>query len=594
MSKRCWKALSVIFLALGMLGLTLLTTRAAGGGYTEWSTDTFSDFCQGTMNGVDVWSDPGTARLDRNWYPNVRVNDVSSQSKLAPSLTFALTGTGGTTETVFLAVWVDERACDHCGDIYFARGTNHGRTWSPDVNLYDECDPDGPPYPAPYCPCPHDPDVAMRAADESLWAVWWEDWSDEDYEPTRDDGDIHYLTSSNWKGPLASITTYTGTVYAGSGKQLLPRIAAHAASGYLYTIWEDERADDGDIYISRYNPDVDSVWSTPVKVSDDTTGAEQRQPNLAVDADGNVYAVWEDLRENDNGEIYFSRWISGTWGTGTWSANSRLSDPTMDWANGPDIVTRPGGVLFAAWKERVPTGPATYDFQIVVARSGNGGDTWSRLVEHRLYDASASNAFYASPAIGVGPLGRVYVAWLHSPKSQASGNNVLFSLSPDGGMHWTQSRVLSWPAGTVDVDTVPALASDFEGQIVVAWQDFREGSSTQIYATGYPADHYLTSGKYARIFDGGPAAWGHITWTATITPGTGLVLATRVMTTAGAGWTEWFTHTASGEAIPHPAGRSIQYRAVFTSTGNDTPVLDEVVISYEQYRIFLPVVLRGN
>jgi len=584
MSKRCWKALSVIFLALGMLGLALLTTRAAGGGYTEWSTDTFPDFCQGTMNGVDVWSDPGTARLDRNWYPNVRVNDVSSQSKLAPSLTFALTGTGGTTETVFLAVCADERSCDHCPDIYFARSTNGGHSWSADILVKDTCDPDDPPY--PNCPCLHTPDIAVRAKDESYWVVW-------QHDPINpDEGDIYYAVNydggANWYPATPPTLVYTGT-----GKQLLPHIAAHGASGYLYTIWEDERADDGDIYISRYNPDVDSAWSTPVKVSDDTTGAEQREPNLAVDADGNVYAVWEDLRENDNGEIYFSRWISGTWGTGTWSANSRLSDPTMDWANGSDIVTRPGGVLFAAWKERVPTGPATYDFQIVVARSGNRGDTWSRLVEHRLYNASASNAFYASPAIGVSPLGRVYVAWLHSPDSQASTSNVLFSLSPDGGMHWTQPRVLSWPAGTVDVDTVPTLVSDFGGHVVVAWQDFREGSSTQIYATGYPADHYLTSGKYARIFDGGPAAWGHITWTATITPGTGLVLATRVMTTAGAGWTEWFTHTASGEAIPHPAGRFIQYRAVFTSTGNDTPVLDEVVISYEQYRIFLPVVLKG-
>jgi hypothetical protein len=64
MSKRYWKALSGILLALGMVSLVLLTTRAAGGD-PEWSTDTFLDFCDGTMNGVDVWSEPGTARLDR-------------------------------------------------------------------------------------------------------------------------------------------------------------------------------------------------------------------------------------------------------------------------------------------------------------------------------------------------------------------------------------------------------------------------------------------------------------------------------------------------------------------------------------------------
>jgi len=586
MPKKYRKALSGILLALGMVILALLTTHAAGGGDSEWSTDTFLDFCRGTMDNVDVWSEPGTARLDHRWSLNVKVNDTSSQDKIDPRLSFVLTDTGGITETHFLAVWADERSCDHCPDIYFDRSTDGGHSWSTDILVQDTCDPDDPPYPD--CPCLYTPDITVRAADESFWVVWRHD------DIGSDGGDIYYAVShdqgQNWD-PTPAASVYTGT-----GTQLLPRIAPHAQSGYLYTVWEDERADGGDIYISRYNPDVDLAWSTPVKVSDDTTGTEQREPNLAVDVDGNVYVVWEDLRENDDGEIYFSSWVSGTWGTGTWSANSRLSDPTMDWADGPDIVAGPDSVLFAAWKERVPTGPATYDFQIVVGRSDDGGNTWSRLAEHRLYNASASNAFYASPAVGVSLSGRVYVAWLHSPDSQASTSNVLFSLSPDGGMHWTQPRVLSWPAGTVDVDTVPALASDFEGQVVVAWQDFRDGASTQIYATGYPADHYLTSGEYNRTFDaGGVAAWGNITWTATLTPNTGLRLATRVMTTAGAGWTEWFTHTASGETIPHPSGRRIQYRAIFTSTdppGNDTSVLDEVVISYRQYLVFLPIVLK--
>jgi len=572
MSKRYWKALSGALLALGMVSLVLLTTRAAGGDL-EWSTDTFFDFCEGTMDGVDVWSDPGTARLDRNWYPNVRVNDVLAEGKVSPRLSFVLTNTVGTTETHFLVVWEDEHVEDHNPDIYFDRSIDGGKSWLSDTlvsGLHQ------------HSRSKNTPDIAVRLADKSFWVVWQDD--------RNDDGDIYYSVShdqgQNWDPPAS--------VYTGTGTQLLPRIAPHGQSGYLYAVWEDERADDGDIYISRYNPDVDLAWGTPVKVSDDTTGTEQRNPNLSVDVDGNVYAVWEDLRENDDGEIYFSRWISGTWGAGTWSANSLLSVPTMDWANAPDIVAGPGGVLFAAWKERVPTGPATYDFQIVVARSVDSGDTWRRLVEHRLYNASASNASYRNPAIGVDLLGKVYVAWIHSPDQQAATANVLFSLSPDRGGHWTEPRILSrQPQNNVDIGTVPGLVTGFDGEVVVAWSDYRGTSAPQIYATGYPAGHYLISGKYRRHFDaGGPAAWGTITWTATITPGTNLALATRVMTTAGAGWTEWFTYTASGDAIPHPSGRFIQYRAVFTSDGNDTPVLDAVVISYEQYRIFLPLVLK--
>lgn len=75
---------------------------------------------------------------------------------------------------------------------------------------------------------------------------------------------------------------------------------------------------------------------------------------------------------------------------------------------------------------------------------------------------------------------------------------------------------------------------------------------------------------------------------------------TRVMTRAGAGWTDWVEHSASGEALAHPDGSHIQVRAAFTSTSpppaNDTAVLDEVVISYNSpySQIYLPLVVRGS
>jgi hypothetical protein len=580
MPKKIYKILSGALLAIGLVSLTLLLARATHSQLTQegsqWSTDTLLDFRQGTLDGVDVWSEPGTVQLDHAWWPNAMVNDPSSQGRFAPSLSFALTSTNGTSETYFLAVWADERVEDHNPDIYFAHNTGGGTSWSSDV-LVAGAHVSGRGQ--------NTPDITVRAADESFWVVWQDD--------RRDDGDIYYATSDDRGASWSSATP----VYTGTGTQHLPHIAPHGTSGYLYAVWEDEQTgDDGDIYLSRFNPDELSAWSTPVKVNDDSGTAEQREPNLAVDADGNVFAVWVDERERDeySGDVYFSRWISGTtWGT--WSADIRLSDSAANYATGPDIVAGPNGVLFATWAERVPTGPATYDFQIVVARSQDSGDTWSRSVVRRLYKASAFLASYSNPAIGVDLLERVYVAWLHSPDQQAATANVLFSISPDRGENWTEPRVLNQPSNKVVLGDTPALMADFGGQVAIAWQDYRL-THPQIFASGYPADVYLISGEYhSPIFDvGGPTAWGTITWTATITPDTGLVLATRVMTGAGAEWTDWVTHTTPGDDITHPSGRSIQYRAIFTSTGGGTPVLDKVVISYEHYRVFLPLVLSKD
>lgn len=578
-----------LLLAFAVAILALVTVHADSGPTSAWTTDTFLDFVSdSTMTGVDAWSVPGTLRLDREWWPNVPVNDQTVQDKFSPRLSFLLRDAGGTAEPYFLAVWADEQSSDHYPDILFATSADGGRSWSADVKVADACDPSAPPYPD--CPALYTPDIAARSTDETLWVVWHQDES----QTTGDEGNILYASSND----LGATWSAAGTVYGGTGKQVLPRIASDASSGYLYAIWEDERGDDGDIYIARYNPDADTAWSAPIQINDDSSGNEQSRPALAVDGNGNVYAVWEDTRNDEDGrdtEIYFSRWLGGSqWSAAGWSANTRLSDPTMDWATEPDIAASPAGTVFAAWVERVPTGPGTYDFQVVVARSEDSGTSWDRSVVHRLLEASAANAFYASPALRADSSGQVYVAWLHSPDSQAATANILFSLSPDEGVHWTTPRVLSRPPSTVDVDTVPALALGSEGEVVVAWQDFRLGSSTQIYATGYPADRYTRIGTYTRTFDTTePASWGSITWTATSAANTNIKLATRVLTDSG--WTEWHTHATSGEDISHPPSRVIQYRVSFTSDGANTPVLDEVVISYEQqHHIYLPVALKGS
>ena len=87
MSKRALRiVLWLLPLLLGVASFTLLTVHAQGP--QEWVTDTPLDFFQGEMDSVDVWSVPGTARLDRAWWPNVRVNDDLTEEKWYPRLSF--------------------------------------------------------------------------------------------------------------------------------------------------------------------------------------------------------------------------------------------------------------------------------------------------------------------------------------------------------------------------------------------------------------------------------------------------------------------------------------------------------------------------
>ena len=556
---------------------------AVADGATVWTIDAWSDFVQGTPNNTAIHQ-PGDITLDRTWWPDVRVNAPTSDSKFSPRTSWVISSSGGLTATVWLTVWADERQADHSPDIYLAQSLNGGRSWLPDIMIDDGCDPDDSPYPE--CPGHFGPDITARIADNSLWVVWQQ----EEAGSGADAGNIYYAASND----IGATWPVKNAVTNDSGKQHWPRIATNGAT--LYTIWESERDDDGNIVIARYNPDTDGAWSTPIPVSDDTTGAEQSQPALTVDGSGNLYAVWTDERTNSSGDIYFSRWLSGTtWADGAWSAAVQLSHADADWGVEPDIKASPDGSLYATWTERVPTGPATYDFQIIVARSSDRGANWTATVVNRLFNASASNAFYQAPALGVMHPSRILVTWLHSPDAQAATSNILAAVSYDRGAHWGAPRRLN-TASTVDVDSFPAVATDFAGNAVVAWQDFRLGSSTHIFATGYPADRYVLRGNYqAAVAPDATATWGTLVWTATVPANTALSLSTRVFINAAIGWTDWITHTVSPATLTHDAGEVLLVQANFTSDGFDSAILDAIQVTYESSSyLYLPLLIRGD
>jgi hypothetical protein len=361
----------------------------------------------------------------------------------------------------------------------------------------------------------------------------------------------------------------------------------------VVVLWEDEAVDDGDVFATRY----DGTWTIPFRISDAASGSEQGRPAAAVDAAGNVYAVWEDERDNDDGEIYFSSWpAGGSWSAAAWSASKRLSDSSMDWASDPDIVAAPDGSVYAAWVERVPTGPATYDFQVVVAHSADQGDAWERSVVYRLYDAAASLSGLSSPQLGVDDAGIVYVSWTDLPDQTAYAEaDVMVAVSPDGGAHWTSPQTVN-AQQTVAGDVPSALSVSLAGEVVAAWEDYREPTGRQIYAAGYPALRYMPRGVYTSpTFDaGGLATWGTISWTATTPVGTQLEVATCAPESPSDVCTTWTTHASSGAALTHMPGRYLRFRATFFSQapGLTTPVLEAVHVDYRQSLIYLPLVTR--
>ena len=104
------------------------------------------------------------------------------------------------------------------------------------------------------------------------------------------------------------------------------------------------------------------------------------QPNLSTAPDGRVYLSWLDRLGEGRFALRFAiKEKSG------WSAPRTVAEGAnwfVNWADFPSLIVLPDGSLAAHWLAKSSSGKFSYD--VMVARSFDGGKTWTRpLTPHR-------------------------------------------------------------------------------------------------------------------------------------------------------------------------------------------------------------------
>lgn len=108
--------------------------------------------------------------------------------------------------------------------------------------------------------------------------------------------------------------------------------------------------------------------------------ATSGQPNLTVAANGRVYLSWIDRLEGGRVALRFVRKEKGGW-----SAPRTIAEGAnwfVNWADFPSLLALPDSSLAAHWLAKSGTG--TYAYDVNIARSFDGGKTWSKpMIPHR-------------------------------------------------------------------------------------------------------------------------------------------------------------------------------------------------------------------
>lgn len=103
-------------------------------------------------------------------------------------------------------------------------------------------------------------------------------------------------------------------------------------------------------------------------------------PNLFADRDGRIFMSWLESLDGSEHALRFSLWDGAAWSPA--QTIHEGDDFWVNWADFSSVVPFADGSLAAHWLSR--SGEGTYDYDVRITRSLDGGATWSEsVVPHR-------------------------------------------------------------------------------------------------------------------------------------------------------------------------------------------------------------------
>jgi hypothetical protein len=267
-------------------------------------------------------------------------------------------------------------------------------------------------------------------------------------------------SSTAWK-PLESLTTKTGA----STAEDVPDVATDA-QGNLYAVWS--QADTGEnfgtaLYAGAWK---EGRWSSIGKIGFSAASARDsqalgkaEQPAIAADNRGRVHLAWSGGTE---GTILYSWAYARDVGTGQGWSTPQVVMKSNELGSWPDIAANPGNdneiaILYAI--------PFNEQRGIYLAQSSDGGTTW--LSPTLVFNAAAAGwDSVDKPQIAIdADRNLVHATWLRSGLPGTVGpSTIYYARSADGGQTWQEPIEVA--AGAVDWPRIVVPAS---GQVYVAW-----------------------------------------------------------------------------------------------------------------------------
>jgi hypothetical protein len=255
-----------------------------------------------------------------------------------------------------------------------------------------------------------------------------------------------------------------------AGAQKKPSMISDGAGGAIIA-WDDYRSGSANpnIYVQR----VDSLGAVRWQLNGVpvcTLAAEQGLNQVAPDGAGGAIIVWADWRGgSSNGDIYAQR-VDST-GAVRWSANGIPVCDTLQDQSWPTIVSDGAGGAIIAWEDyRIAPNYNMFAQRV----DSTGSMMW---INHGVRLSSAAVAQHRSRSVADG-FGGAIVVW---DDYRTTSYNIY-------GQHVNASGINQWPLSGLGICTAtarqtdPCIVASGAGGAIIAWPDWRNGSTPDVYA----------------------------------------------------------------------------------------------------------------
>ncbi len=263
------------------------------------------------------------------------------------------------------------------------------------------------------------------------------------------------ITPKFWRGAVL--------IDAGANDAISPQVAFDA-NGNAFAVWQQWDGSINDIYANRYNA-VAGSWEGAAIIDAGANNASF--PQVAFDASGNAFAVWRQYDGVAYTDIYANRFdaLSGTWG------GAVLIDAGANDAISPQVAFDASGNAFAVWQQY----DGAYN-SIYANRYDALSGTWGGAV---VIDAGANNADY--PQVAFDASGNALVVWVQF--DGVAYTDIYANRYDALSDSWGGAVIIDTGANLVDS---PQVAFDASGNAFAVWVQF-DGTYFSIYANRYDA-----------------------------------------------------------------------------------------------------------